>query len=238
MLKITKFIHSCLLIEKGADRILFDPGLFTFVEGKIKPSQFTDLNAIILTHCHPDHIDNESLRAIVKNNPDAAVLANSEIVRKLGEADITAQLFETGSQNISGIKIEAIDAPHEKLLADELPQNTAYIIDEILVNPGDSLSENVFQKAGTPVLALPLMAPWETELQTFEFAKKMRPNKVIPIHDGYAKSFFLESRYQTFDKFLKRENIDFLFMTKPGDYFDYDVAATPQNAPRDTQRFD
>ena len=238
MLKITKYLHSCLLLEKADDRILFDPGLFTFVEGIVKPGQFTDLKAIVLTHCHPDHIDNDALKEIIKNNPNAVVLANSEIAQKLGEADISVQVFETGSQNVGDFIIEAIDAPHEKLLADEIPQNTAYIVDENFVHPGDSLSENILEKAGTPILALPLMAPWETELQTFEFAKKMRPNKVIPIHDGYAKPFFLESRYQTFDKFLKRENIDFLYMTKAGDFLEYTADAPVTDTPRDTQRFD
>lgn len=89
-MRITKYIHSCLVIEKGLDRILFDPGLFSFVEGKVKPSQFQNILAIVLTHCHPDHIDDESLKEIIKNNPNTAVLANSEIVRKLAEKNIAA----------------------------------------------------------------------------------------------------------------------------------------------------
>jgi len=34
-MRITKYIHSCLLIENESDKILFDPGLFSFVEGKV-----------------------------------------------------------------------------------------------------------------------------------------------------------------------------------------------------------
>jgi len=41
-----------------------------------------------------------------------------------------------------------------------------------------------------------------------------------PIHDGYAKEFFLESRYQNFQKFLKKENIEFQWMSNAGDYFE------------------
>ncbi len=36
-MKITKYIHSCLLLEKDTDKILFDPGKFSFAEGKVKP---------------------------------------------------------------------------------------------------------------------------------------------------------------------------------------------------------
>ncbi|CAN5128225.1 MBL fold metallo-hydrolase [soil metagenome] len=217
-MKITKYIHSCLLLEKDTDKILFDPGLFSFVEGKVKPNQFQDLTAIILTHCHPDHIDDESLKQIIDNNPKTVVLANTQIQSKLAEKKISVEVFENGTRQIGSFNVEALDAPHEKLLADEIPQNTAYIVDEVFLNPGDSLAESLYAKKNTRVLALPLMAPWETELQTFEFAKKMSPQQVVPIHDGYAKDFFLESRYQTFLKFLKREEIEFLWMNKPGDF--------------------
>ena len=219
-MKITKYIHACLLIENETDKILFDPGLFSFVEGKVKPSQFTDLSAIILTHNHPDHIDADSLKEIIENNPNAVVLANSEIKNKLAEKEIVVEAFEIGTRSVGAFKIEAFDATHEKILADEIPQNTAYVIDKIFVHPGDSLAESVVQYTGTKILALPTMAPWETELQTFEFAKKMRPQTIVPIHDGYAKDFFLESRYQNFQKFLKRENIEFQWMSKAGDYFE------------------
>lgn len=219
-MKITKYVHACLLIEKGSSRILFDPGLFSFVEGAVKPAQFKDLDGIVLTHCHPDHIDDESLQAIIENNPNAVVLANTEISRKLGEKKINVEVFESGSRSVGEFALEAFDAPHEKLLADEIPQNTAYVIDDLLVHPGDSFAESVFQKAGTKILALPMMAPWATELQVFDFAVKMRPEFVLPIHDGYAKDFFLNSRYEVMQKFLKKENIEFQWMSAPGDYFE------------------
>lgn len=219
-MRITKYIHSCLLIEKDADKILFDPGLFTFVEGIVKPSQFQNLSAIVLTHNHPDHIDADSLKQIVENNANAVVLANSEIIEKLAEKNIEAETFESGTRTIASFVLEAIDAPHEKILADESPQNTAYLIDDIILHPGDSLSVNLYSKKNTPILLLPIMAPWETELQTFEFAREMSPQYAVPIHDGYVKDFFLESRYENFSKFLKRENIEFQWMSKAGDFFE------------------
>lgn len=219
-MKIIKYIHSCLLIENATDKILFDPGKFSFVEGKVKPSQFTNLSAIILTHNHPDHIDADSLKEIIKNNPNAVPLANREIKTKLAEKDVAVETFEAGTRSVGAFQIEAFDAPHEKILADEIPQNTAYVVDGAFVHPGDSLAESVVRYAGTKILALPTMAPWETELQTFDFAKKMRPQFVVPIHDGYAKDFFLEARYENFQKFLKRENIEFQWMNKAGDYFE------------------
>lgn len=199
---------------------MFDPGLFTFVEGAVKPNQFQNIQAIILTHYHPDHIDEESLKQIVKNNPNALVLANAEIVGKLAENDIQAEVFESGQNVVSSFVIEAFDAPHEPILADRLPQNTAYLIDGNVLHPGDSLSKNLYGLKSTPIIALPIMAPWTTELQVFEFARRMSPQHVVPIHDGYVKDFFLESRYQNFQKYFSQNNIEFQWMNKAGDFFE------------------
>jgi L-ascorbate metabolism protein UlaG (beta-lactamase superfamily) len=199
---------------------MFDPGLFTFVEGLIKPSQFKNIQAIVLTHCHPDHIDEESLKQVIKNNPNTVVLANTEIVGKLAEKSIQAEIFESGQLVISSFVLEAFDAPHEPLLADELPQNTAYLVDGNILHPGDSLSKNLYGLKNTAILALPMMAPWATELQVYHFARQMSPQYVIPIHDGFAKNFFLESRYHNFQKYFTQNNIQFQWMNKAGDFFE------------------
>ena len=219
-MRITKYVHACLLLEKGADKILFDPGKFSFLQGKVKASRFENISAIILTHCHPDHIDDDALKQIIENNPQSSVLANTEIKNKLAEKDIKVEVLENGTRAVGNFSVEAFDAAHEKILADEIPQNTAYVVDDIFVHPGDSLAESVLTKARTRILALPTMAPWETELQAFEFAKKMSPEKVVPIHDGYVKDFFLESRYAALQKFLKKESIEFLWMSSAGDFIE------------------
>lgn len=220
-MKITKYIHSCLVIEKAADKILFDPGLFTFAEGKVKPSQFQDIQTIIITHKHPDHIDGDSLRKILDENENATVLANSDIAKMLTEKDIEAEVFESGERAVGSFSIEALDAPHEKILADELPQNTAYIIDDQIIHPGDSYSKNLYERKGTSILCLPTMAPWTTEIATYDFAVGMSPEFVVPIHDGYAKGFFLKSRYENFKKYFDKKNIKFQWMSDAGDYAEF-----------------
>ncbi len=219
-MRITKYIHSCLLFEKESDKILFDPGKFSFIEEKVKPEQFQDIQAIFITHKHPDHIDADALKKILDNNENAVVLANSQIAEMLGEKEISAEVFEDGNKKIASFEIEAFDAPHEKLLADEIPQNTAYIVDEKILHPGDSYHENLYEKRKTKILCLPTMAPWTTELQTYNFAKKMSPEIIIPIHDGYSKDFFLEMRYDNYEKFFEKDGIKFQRISEAGDYFE------------------
>ncbi|RYF75875.1 MAG: MBL fold metallo-hydrolase, partial [Cytophagaceae bacterium] len=64
-MKITKYIHSCLLLEKDGQQLLFDPGKFSFIEGLVQPETFRHVAQVIITHDHPDHLDVDILKQIV-----------------------------------------------------------------------------------------------------------------------------------------------------------------------------
>jgi L-ascorbate metabolism protein UlaG (beta-lactamase superfamily) len=217
LMRISKYIHSCLLVEKEGDKILFDPGRFSFVEGLVTPQQFQNLSAVVLTHQHPDHIDEDALQIILTNNPSAIVLTNTEIQIRLVSKGIGTENFEAGRRALRSFTIAAFDAPHAPILDADPPQNTAYLIDDIFLHPGDSFADSLFAKKNTPILALPIMAPWMTELDVVDFAHRMSPQRIIPIHDGYAKEFFLQQRYNNLAKHFTRRGIQFQWMSQPGD---------------------
>jgi L-ascorbate metabolism protein UlaG (beta-lactamase superfamily) len=219
-MRISKYVHACLLLEDGKDKILFDLGKFSFVEGLVKPGDFRDLTAIIITHRHPDHIDDDALKQIVGNNEAAVVLANSEIKSQLAEKGVGAEVFETGRRAVGAFNVEALAAVHAKILNAGTPQNVAYVVNNLFLHPGDSFDPRLDAYKGTQVLALPIMAPWNTELEVAEFARRMSPREIIPIHDGYAKDFFLKQRYENFQKYFSSLGIGFQWMDKPGDYFE------------------
>ena len=219
-MRVAKYIHACLLVEEGEDRILFDPGKFSFIEGLVKPEEFSDLSAIMLTHRHPDHVDDEALNQIVKNNPAAVVLTNTEIQTHLAKEGIKAEVFEAGRRVVGSFQLEASSAAHAPILNAGIPQNTAYIVNELFLHPGDSFDHSLDAYKGIRVLALPVMAPWTTELQVAEFARRLAPEQIIPIHDGYAKEFFLKQRYENFQKYFSPLGISFQSMSKPGDFFE------------------
>lgn len=202
-MKISKFVHSCLLLEKDGQRVLIDPGAFSFVEGAVDPAQFSDLAAVLITHNHPDHLDPNAMKTIKANNPSAVVLGN-----------------EPGIHDIAGFRIEVFEAQHEKILGSEPPANAAFLIDQQLLHPGDSFAPSLDVHTGVPVLALPIMAPWTTELGVAEFAKRLSPQQVVPIHDGYAKSFFLEKRHENYAKLFSDEGVEFHSLAEPGSSID------------------
>lgn len=219
-MKVSKYVHACLLVEDGDDKILFDPGKFSFVEGLVKPDDFRDLSAVVLTHRHPDHFDDEALGKIVANNPKATVLTNAEIEEQLSRLGIAAELFESGRRTIGRFGLEAVGAEHAPILNAETPRNVAYVVNNRLLHPGDSFDHSLDPCHGIELLALPVMAPWTTELEVAEFARRISPKQVIPIHDGYAKEFFLKQRYENFQKYFAQLAIKFHPLGRPGESVD------------------
>lgn len=217
-MKVGKFLHSCLLIEKGEDRILFDPGKFSFVPEGARAADFTNLNAVIITHSHPDHMDDEALKVIMENNPDAVLYGNAGIAAALQPKGLTVELFEEGTKQIGDFRVDAYEARHEKIVAAKIPPNTAYIVDSRLLNPGDSYAYSLDALRGKfDVLALPVMAPWCSEMDAAGFAARMNAKRVLPIHDGYVKDFFLRMRYDNWETHFSGQGVKFERMDRCGD---------------------
>jgi L-ascorbate metabolism protein UlaG (beta-lactamase superfamily) len=63
-MKITKFGQCCLLIEVAGKRVLTDPGVFSTTQNDL-----TNLDLILITHEHGDHLHSESLQAILEKKP-------------------------------------------------------------------------------------------------------------------------------------------------------------------------
>lgn len=215
-MRIRKYIHSCLLVDSGGARILFDPGKFSFMDGAVKPEDFRDVSAIVITHQHVDHMDDQAIRKILEQNRPAVVLANEQIRDQLAASGITVEVFEEGTRDIGGCTLRAIRAEHAALLNAPIPANVAYTVDGSLLHPGDSFDRTLDACKGIELLALPITAPWTTELGVAEFAKRIAPKTVFPIHDGYAKDFFLASRYDNYGKYFAKEGVEFVPLKEPG----------------------
>ena len=215
-MRLTKFVHSCVLVTETGGSLLFDPGKFSFVEGRVRPEQFTGLTAIVLTHNHPDHLALDALATIVAANPHAEILGNAESVATLAAQNIAATVLEDGSRTVGPFFLEAMPASHALILGSDPPSNTAFRVNRTLLNPGDSFSPVLDRFAGTPALMLPVMAPWMRELEAADFGLRMRPAHILPVHDGQSRDFFLKLRYATFGEHFAQHNIQFAQLIDPG----------------------
>lgn len=217
-MRIEKFVHSCLRLTVGENALLFDPGKFGFIDGRVDPKTLAGANVVVITHAHPDHLDPAALKTILAGG--GKVVGNAEVRDALAGESIAVEVFEEGVRRFGAFELRAIPVPHEPILAKETPRVTAFLINGRLLNCGDSFDDALLAHAGVEALALPVMAPYLTELKVMAFAKAMRPKFALPLHDGHARDFFVEQRYDTYEPFFREAGIEFVRLAKPGDAFD------------------
>ena len=188
-MKITKFVHSCLLVETPERVALFDPG--TLSEEALEIDKLARLDDIFVTHEHADHISLDLIKRLVKKFPAVRITSTSSVVKQLDEAGITAS-----NQPPDGV--EFFEAPHESVapLFDHPPEEIGIHYLGVLSDPGDSHSFNETKE----ILALPITAPWGSSVKALNLALRLEPKHVLPIHDWHWRD---EARRQTYDLFSR-----------------------------------
>lgn len=200
---ITKIGHCCLLIETKGRRILTDPGVFTAEEHVLN-----DIDIIVITHEHGDHVHVESLQLLLAQNPHVQVVTNSSVGELLNAAGVTYQVVEGKDMaEFFGITLEACDAAHAEIFEDyNLVQNTGYFIDERLFYPGDAYAE---LNKPIDILALPAGGPWCRTTDTLHYALKVKPKEVFPVHDAIERVDRVHIIHRTLANVLEKNNIVF-----------------------------
>lgn len=200
-MKITKYLHSCLFIQEQDTTILFDPGEYTY-NGKVFDIQNTPiLDYILITHEHTDHMSIPFLRELINRFPNVEIISNSSVVTLLKTENINA------STNTPYF-IHAESVPHEDVVLSVPPENTQFTLFNMLTNPGDS--HHV--RNTSPILALPIHAPWGSFARAIKLAEELGPKTVIPIHDWHWKEEVRRGLHQRAKDYLKESNIDFKLM--------------------------
>jgi L-ascorbate metabolism protein UlaG (beta-lactamase superfamily) len=213
-MKITKHIHSCLTFEQDGEKLLFDPGLFTFLEGRVQPDQFADVATVVITHEHVDHLYVKALKEILALSK-ARLISNRGVAAVLRPEGIAVELHEEGTLQAGPFTLKALETAHQPILIPG-PAHTSYLIDDRVLNPGDSFDPKLQEWKGVETLILPIMAPFLTEVEAVAFARRMEPKQVLPVHDGYAKDFFVKSRQEAYEGTLKNFEIRFHRLTEVG----------------------
>ena len=207
-MKIKKLGHCCLLIEENDIRVLTDPGSWT-IEAQ---SQVENIDIILITHEHGDHLHIESLKEILSKNPEAVVVTNTSVGKLLDAEKISYQIVEDEQECTIGIHIQGYGDKHAEIYREMgQVQNTGYFIADKLFYPGDA-----FYNPNRPVeiLVLPVAGSWTNIKTPIEYALEIKPKLAFPVHDGMLKS--PGSNHGAPLKFLPENGIEFIAM-KDGD---------------------
>ena len=174
MATIQRLTDSCLLVTTDDGTTLFDPGFHTFQSGEIDLDGIGDVSRVLITHGHPDHANPQFVKWLIDRRRDLAVYSNQAVADLLTEHDV-----EVATDCPSGVSCE--DVLHGPIPNGATPPNRSFTLDGLLTHPGDSREPTV----SAPVLALPLIVPWDSARGAVLFAERLRPSMVIPIHDHY-----------------------------------------------------
>ena len=177
-LTLSKFRHSCLLIELGEVRILLDPGGFS-----AGFESLTELSAVLFTHQHPDHLDTDRVLALLEANPQASVFADVASTAQLAERGVTVRAVKPGDDfSVEDISIAVYGGKHADIAPGfPTPPNVGYAIDGLFAYSGDSHTP---PPEPVQVLAIPAAAPWLRAADTVAYLQQVRPKVVVPVHDG------------------------------------------------------
>jgi len=178
---LTKFTHSCVRITDEGRALVIDPGGFSEVETALE-----EVDAVLITHEHPDHVDAARLAAVAASNNDLRIWAPKAVTDQLSSvAELADRLTTVGSGEeftAGGFPIRTFGGQHA-LIHSSIPvvANVCYLVEGTIYHPGDSY---VVPTAAVELALVPINAPWAKLAETVDFAVSVRAPRAIGIHDA------------------------------------------------------
>jgi L-ascorbate metabolism protein UlaG (beta-lactamase superfamily) len=180
---ITHFGHACVLVETATARILIDPGTLSAGFEAV-----TELDALLITHQHADHLDLARVPALVAGNPGVRVFVDAGSAPSLEPHGLSATVVEPGDRlTIAGSVLDVVGGVHAVVHADiPVVPNAAYVLDDgAFFHPGDSY---FVPSQSVDVLGLPVSGPWLKVGEAIDYVRAVAPRVAIPIHEAALSS--------------------------------------------------
>ena len=196
-MKITKFNHSCILIETNGRVALFDPG--TMSTALLSIDMLPKIDDLFISHIHGDHFDKAFVVALYKKYPQVRITTTQEVADVLATDNVIASV--SAQENVM-----FFESPHENVspLAAQ-PQEIGIHYLDTYTHPGDSHSFKETKR----ILALPVTAPWGSAVRAINLALDLKPQHIIPIHDWHWRDEAREQMYNAFETIFQKQNIIF-----------------------------
>ncbi len=175
-MKLTKFEHSCLVLEDSGDTLVIDPGAFT--------RELTDLTgvvAIVITHEHPDHWTAEQLTRLLETNPEARIFGPGGVVSAASDFDVT-EVSAGDSLDAGAFTLRFFGGDHA-VIHRSIPivDNVGVLVNDELYYAGDSFV--IPEGVAVSTLAAPAGAPWMKVSEVIDYVEAIAPRRSFSVHE-------------------------------------------------------
>jgi L-ascorbate metabolism protein UlaG (beta-lactamase superfamily) len=178
LVRMTKFSHSCVRLERDGAVLVIDPGAFS------ERSALDGVDAVLLTHEHVDHLDVEALADALGKRPSVTVHTHPDVVPKLGALAGAVTTVESGeSFTAAGFGVKAYGGWHA-IIHPEIPRvvNLGFLVEDSVYHPGDSF--DVPGDVQVETLFVPVSGPWLKLAEAVDFVRAVAPRRAYAMHDS------------------------------------------------------
>lgn len=174
-MQVTKYPQSCLVVEVEQRRLLIDPGVF--VTAAHVPEDLGEIDAVLCTHRHADHVDAELVATLHRRGVE--LFGNADVCELLADLEVT-EVADGTTFDAAGIEVTAHDLPHVELVdGSPGPPNTGFLVAGRLFHPGDGLE---ITGLSARAVAAPISGPSISFRDAYRFVERLDAEVVIPVH--------------------------------------------------------
>ena len=177
--RLTRWGHACIRLDRGQDRLVIDPGVFSELPGALD-----GVSAVLITHEHGDHVAAEPVVEAVLSG--LQVWAPQSVVDVLvgagAPADRVHAVRAGDTVTAGGFEVAVLGEWHE-LVHQDVPRvhNVGYLVAGVL-HPGDAYVDP--SGAQVDVLCTPVGAPWLKLGDVVDYVRSVHPGRLVVIHDA------------------------------------------------------
>jgi len=176
-MRLTKYTHACLRIERDGAVLVIDPGAFT------EPEALDGVDAVLITHEHMDHLDAGKLADALSKRPSVTVHTHPDVAAQLTELAGAVTTVESGdSFSAAGFSVRAYGGWHAVIHPFvQRVANLGFLVEDSVYHPGDSF--DVPEGAQVDTLFVPISGPWLKLSESVDFVRMVAPRRAYALHD-------------------------------------------------------